>query len=349
MINAIVQPKKVKKPTLKDIAALSGLSVPTISQILNNKPNNFCSETKKQMVRRIAREINYFPDFASQIMTGKKTNTVGIICSQERVRHDEHITELLLTLSSKLEKMGNSTYMATLTANHSVDDLNKINNLINRGCSAFIFIGNPMKHQEIEQELQRHGIHYIGFICSKMQRNILVDSSIAFEAYIKKFIAEGRTKFKIFLTDEFKHQELNRRAHGLYRVFPDEEQSVLYERYVVTLPSPSDDFTDFKGNVFQTGYDVTKKLFEQDKNIQGLAFASDYYALGAASYLTEIGVKIGEDVALCGYNNTDAVRFSQVPISTADHQCEKICDMLIKKLKGSKPLQIVMEPQVILK
>jgi LacI family transcriptional regulator, galactose operon repressor len=348
-MNTVVQPKKVKKPTLKDIAALSGLSVPTISQILNNKANNFCAEDKKKMVRRIARELNYQPNFGYQIMTGKKTNTVGIICSQERVRQDEHVTELLLKLSSKLEKMGNATYMATLTADHPVADQNKINNLINRGCSAFIFMGNPMKHQDVEQELQRHGIHYIGFSSNQMQRNVVVDCSIAYEAYVKKFIAEGRTNFKIFLTDEFEHGMDNNRAEGLYRVFPNEERASLYERYIKLLPELPHELPNFGECLFQAGYEVTKKLFEQDKAVQGLAFATDYYALGAAKYLTEIGVKIGEDVALCGYNNTDAVKFSPVPISTADHQRNKVSDMLIENLKGTNPLKIVMEPKIILK
>ncbi|MCF6176289.1 MAG: LacI family transcriptional regulator [Victivallaceae bacterium] len=348
-MNSVVQQKKVKKPTLKDIAALSGLSVPTVSQILNNKANNFCAEDKKRMVRNIARELNYQPNFGYQIMTGKRTNTVGIICSQERVRQDEYITELLLKLSSELEKMGNATYMATLTADHPAADLNKINNLVSRGCSAFIFIGNPMNHQEVEQELQRHDIHYIGFNSNQMQRNVVVDCSIAYESYIRKFINEGRTNFKIFLIDKFEHSKNYNRAHGLYRVFPNEEKAVLYKRYISLLPKPPLELPNFGEHLFQVGYEVTKKIFEQDKTLQGLAFATDYYALGAAKYFTEIGVKIGEDVALCGYNNTDAVKFASLPISTADHQQDKISDMLIKNLKSNNPLKIVMEPRVILK
>ncbi len=343
------KPQRVKKPTLKDIAALARLSVPTISQILNNRANNYCSEATKAQVWKIAHKLNYQSNFGYQVMTGKKTNTVGLLCSQERVRQDEHITKLLLQLSSSLEGKGNASYMATLTADHSTADKQKIIDLINRGCSSFIFIGNPMEYQEVEEVLQTHGIHYIGLNNDMMQRSVQVDSSVAYEAYVKKFLSEGRTNFKILLNDSVNHREACGRVQGLFRAFPNENREILSQRYVSLLPDIPCHLHDFGDNIFQMGYEVTKALFEQDKTIQGLIFLSDLYALGATKYFTEIGVKVGSDIALCGYNNIDAIKFSTVPISTADHQCNKIKDVLIDNLAGIKPLRIVLEPEVILK
>ena len=52
--------------SLKEIAATVGLSVASVSEILNNRPNNYSSEATKERVRRVAKEIGVPGQFRLQ-------------------------------------------------------------------------------------------------------------------------------------------------------------------------------------------------------------------------------------------------------------------------------------------
>lgn len=335
--------EKIKNPTLKDIARKANVSVSAVSQILNNREVNFCSETKKTLVKRIASELHYQPNFGYRIMTGMKTNTVGIVFSSERIKNEGHITRLTMAISSRFEDKGFSAYMATM-GESAKDNFQKILNLVNRGCSSFIIFGNPFGSKEMEKYFDAHDIDYIGYNTTQLKRNISVDSSIAIQGFIEKFLNEGRHNFKLMLPDaNLKHGRLP----GLLRAFPEEDKDELIKKYCVNMSIV--DYEASLEDIYQDGYNQTKKIMEADNSIDGIIYHSDYYALGGAKYLFENGYKIGMTIAICGYNNTQAVRFFSHPISTADHNIKNLCEKLIKNLNSKCPLNKKYKPKVIFK
>ena len=69
------------KPTLKTIAQISGLAVPTVSRALNDAPD-IGSETKK-LVRKIANDIGYVPNRAGVRLRTGRTNVISLVMSTE--------------------------------------------------------------------------------------------------------------------------------------------------------------------------------------------------------------------------------------------------------------------------
>ncbi len=69
------------KPTLRTIAELSGLAVPTVSRALNDAPD-IGAETKAR-VRRIAAEIGYVPNRAGVRLRTGRTNVISVIMTTD--------------------------------------------------------------------------------------------------------------------------------------------------------------------------------------------------------------------------------------------------------------------------
>lgn len=88
-----------QKPTLKTIARLSGLAVPTVSRALNDAPD-IGAETKK-LVRRIADEIGYVPNRAGVRLRTGRTNVISLVLSTE---HDmmNHTARLISSIAGNL-------------------------------------------------------------------------------------------------------------------------------------------------------------------------------------------------------------------------------------------------------
>lgn len=87
------------KPTLKTIAQMSGLAVPTVSRALNDAPD-IGSDTKK-LVRRIADEIGYVPNRAGVRLRTGRTNVIALVMSTE---HDmmNHTARLISSVAGAL-------------------------------------------------------------------------------------------------------------------------------------------------------------------------------------------------------------------------------------------------------
>lgn len=78
--SGVIRPQE-GKPTLKTIAKLSGLAVPTVSRALNDAPD-IGNETKK-LIRKIAAEIGYVPNRAGVRLRTGRTNVISLVLPTE--------------------------------------------------------------------------------------------------------------------------------------------------------------------------------------------------------------------------------------------------------------------------
>src|SRR5699024_10091246 len=65
------------KPTIYDVAEKAGVSIATVSKVINNT-GKIGDKTKKR-VSRVMKEINYQPSMVASALTGKRTNTIGLL------------------------------------------------------------------------------------------------------------------------------------------------------------------------------------------------------------------------------------------------------------------------------
>jgi len=70
----------MKKITIKDVAARSGVSVSTVSQYLNGR-YNYMSEDTRDRVKSAVEELGYRPNFMARNLKNRSTKTIGIIVS----------------------------------------------------------------------------------------------------------------------------------------------------------------------------------------------------------------------------------------------------------------------------
>jgi LacI family transcriptional regulator len=88
-----------ERPTLKTIARLAGLAVPTVSRALNDAPD--IGEDTKRRVREIAQRIGYRPNRAGVRLRTGKTNVISLVLSTE---HDvmNHTARLISSIAGEL-------------------------------------------------------------------------------------------------------------------------------------------------------------------------------------------------------------------------------------------------------
>ena len=67
--------------SMKDISAVCGVSVATVSKALNNQ-NDIGQETKRR-IRQTAEEMGYFPNTAAKMLKTNRSYNIGVLFSHE--------------------------------------------------------------------------------------------------------------------------------------------------------------------------------------------------------------------------------------------------------------------------
>src|SRR5271170_6138011 len=70
-------------PTIKDVAKKAGVSITTVSFVLNNRADVVISEEVKKRVLKVARDMDYHPSAMAAGLAGKRTRNLGVIFYQQ--------------------------------------------------------------------------------------------------------------------------------------------------------------------------------------------------------------------------------------------------------------------------
>lgn len=105
------------KPTLKTIALMSGLAVPTVSRALNDAPD--IGAKTKELVRKIAADIGYVPNRAGVRLRTGRTNVISLVISTE---HENHTARMISSIAAGLD---NTRFHLNVTPYSPQDDLLK--------------------------------------------------------------------------------------------------------------------------------------------------------------------------------------------------------------------------------
>lgn len=127
----------IKKISLKDIAAVAGVSPALVSFVLNGKGKEYrVNEDTAKRIMDIARELNYQPNFAARSLRSGCTKTIGLVVSDIS---NPFFSQLARLLEDEAARHGFTVLFAS-----SDEDVNKmsrlVSNLVNRGVDGLIIV-----------------------------------------------------------------------------------------------------------------------------------------------------------------------------------------------------------------
>ena len=97
-----------KKPTVKDVAKAAGVSVATVSYVLNDKPGQKISEETRKKVLQIANLLHYTPRQEAVGLATGKSKMIGITyhLRADSPSRNLEITHLVNLLAERFSRMG---------------------------------------------------------------------------------------------------------------------------------------------------------------------------------------------------------------------------------------------------
>ncbi|SCA92110.1 Putative transcriptional repressor purR [Pseudolactococcus piscium] len=278
------------KLTLKDIAKQAGVSIPAVSQVLNNKPIRM-TEAKRALIKKIAKDNHYMPNLAAKALVSNKTYTIGIIIPDI---NNPFFANLAKQIESQLRNLG--YWLILVNSNEKfASEKELLPLLLNRGIDGLIFImSNQAYAQETKLKAMLSDIDtpYVlvdrgldQFDCNQIIFNNRLGGYLA----TKHLIASGHQTIGIMMNFPD-----NINCHYRYIGYQDalaESGILLDKRWVVSTKFDIED-----------AYDKAEQLL-RNPDITSIVAGNDMIALGIIRKANELGKKIPEDISIIGYDN----------------------------------------------
>jgi len=301
------------KPTIRDVAKKANVSVSTVSRVINQK--GYVHESTQKLVNDIIAELGFVPNQLARNLTSRSSKIVGVI-----VPHLGHTFygELLEGIEAQA-----STYGYKIMFCHTNDDpkreLEYLSFFEQYNIEGLIVASNFSQTSKL-LELNIPVIT-VDHILDETIPSITSNNIKGGELAAKKLIERGCKNILVFRGPSFL-LTTQERTLGFLNVM--NAKNLHANIYDMDLINP---------DIF-----MIKEIIQSNPNVDGIFCFSDTLAFVVVNTLIQQGVKVPEDIAVIGYDNTPHSKWMTPSISTI-HQSvnfmgKQSFNLLIKLMRG---------------
>lgn len=289
------------KITIKQIAEMAGVSVTTVSQILNNKGTRFSNETRER-VWEIVNKYHYKPDFFASNLINRHSKTIGMIIPDVT---DFFFSKIVEGAERYVNPLG---YMIVLCNSQQSQEkeIKYLEELSHRSVDG-ILLATPNKLApgfELSSDFyHRMPVMLIdrGINQRENGRLIVKEYEGAYQAV--SYLIENGHKTIGMLKESTGYYQLEERFNGYRHALKD--HNIEYKgRYVV-----ANELT------VNGGYAAAKELLRH-KEVTAIFCGNDAMAIGCYQAIYELGKRVPEDISVVGFDGLNLSEFVTPPLTT---------------------------------
>lgn len=313
---------------IKDIAKMANVGVGTVSRVLNNHPN--VKESTRKKVMDVINEINYIPNNSARNLKQTKNNSraIGVLI---RGVFNPFFSQMVDTINKKITEAGYTMILRQNDYARSGDD--EVRNLIALGkeirLQGLIYLGCNIDeiNEETFKDINEPLVLISGSKSYKKDKvnnfssvgiNQIDSAKMAVDHLIKK----GCKKIAIILGTKDESIIDKQRFKGYKKILS--ENKIEFNKDLIAY-----------GEYTSLGaYEQTKRILSTNNDVDGVFCTSDIMAIGATKAIFDLGLKVGKDVSIVGFDGMDMVKFYNPSITTVVQPRDEMASLGVDILVG---------------
>ena len=330
----------LKHTTIVDIAKKLGISASTVSRALSDHPD--IKKETKEKVKKIAKELRYYPNPIAQSLKNNRTTTIGVIVPE--IKHDFFSSAI-----SGIEEVAyQSGYTIILCQSNESFEREVINTdmlMHHRVAGVLVSISQNTKCGDHFQDLIKRRIPLVFFdrVCEDVvaSKVVIDDYKSAFDAV--SFLI-GKKYKRIAHFSGPKELDICKKRWSGYIDALKRADICLQNGYV-----------RYGGMHEQDGYTSMDSML-REKLIPDAIFAvNDPVAIGAFQRIKEARLRIPDDVAIMGFSNNKITTMIDPQLTTVDQPSfemgKKSAEILIDIIENKmvKPKTWVLDTTLLVR
>lgn len=305
--------------TIKEVAAKAGVSVATISRVLNGK-----GPVRPATGRRVlatAKALHYVPHAAARSLSTRTTHTIGLLLPD---LHGEFFSEVIRGIDAAARRRG---YHLLVSGFHS--DRVEMNAMLDavRGRVDGLIVMAPDRNALMSAD-EVAAMPVVRLNSGQGYASCInIDNFGGASAMVSHLASRGHRRIG-FIRGPQHNADAAERLRG-YR-------AAMRRLHVAPIEYPGD-FTE------EGGYAAAHEMTRKKPLPEAIFAANDSMAVGALRALREAGVAVPEEVALSGFDDIPIARYVTPALTTVNVEIAELgrraFEMLLEEINGRSPQQ----------
>ena len=337
---------KKKKITSMDIAEAAGVSQSTVSMVLNKKYNVSFSKETVEKVERAARELGYVPPKRKKKKGTKKEKLLVVFCSNLT---NPYYVMLLQGIESRAKEQGFGLFVCNTQRDLKMEEryLKMMWELRPLG---ILYTCNPSHcFMDLVKELsQKIPVAIINNQNEKMNVDAVELDNSKLGRIMARHLLELGHRNVAYIAPPLtaRQKQRSKRVEGFLKEY---EKSGLRENVIIKAAKEEIDLdVALIDSEYKIGYDLTKELLQENREITAIVGLNDMIAFGILDALHEAKIKVPSEMSVMGCDNTLFARMHKVDLTTIEHfvifKGRDACDIIMKKIASHDTRYSEIEP-----
>jgi len=328
-----------KKSTIKDIAAVLGLTPSAVSKALNDHPR--ISEKTKIAVKEAAIQLDYQPNYLSSALRKGKSNLVGVIIP----RVNSHFFSSVVENIEKVLNLNGYNIIMTQSNELYAKECQEIDTLLKIQVDGIIAsMANETTNLEYYQKIKSK-TELVLFDRGEEELNV-------------DYVGIDDYKSSHLVVDHLVSQNCKHIAHiaGFKHIRIYKERIRGYKDALEKWDLKMDENWIIESNLrLEDGRRIMQQLLDSQERPDAVYVAGDIAALGALQVLLENNIKVPEEIALIGFSDEPFTSLTQPSISTVNQHSDQIgkltAEAFLERMNDPKKKinRIILEPELIIR
>ncbi len=327
--------------TLNDIAELAGVSVSTVSRVLNNKAAEYrISPDTEEVILDAAQKLKYRPNQIARGLRLKRTNTLGVIAPDVS---NPFFAYIIKRVQNVAHNLGYSILVCNTDENLD-QEIEHVNMLYRNRVDGLIAmpVGQDFRHYFEWVDKGRPVVLLDRCFDGVDTNKVMVDNYTGSFDAVKHILSYGHRRIAFI--------------QGLPGTYTNSERLRGYRQALSDHGVDSDNDLIVGGDFREeNGYLETKLLLTMPDRPTAIFATSDLITLGALKAIYEEGLCIPHDVSLVMFDDFDFAPYLKCPITAVRQPKELMGEMAVKLLvdelkgesKGGK--RVVLKTQLVIR
>lgn len=307
-----------------DISRRAGVSIATVSRVLNNSPH--VSEATRKKVMAVIEGTGYVPNAFARGLGLNTMKTIGLLCPDAS---DPYLAQALACLERDFRQKGYDCLLSCtgreLTARQQGVELLKSRHVDGMVLMGSSFIEDGSADNDYIRDAARHVPVILlngAFSCENVYC-VLCDDQQAMAEATGALLDSGCQRI-LYL--HHSHNYSGRKKLAGYREAHHDRGMPVDEKLLCY-------FSQDKSSVHQ----VRDTLLQLEKD--GIAFdavltSEDILSVGALKYARASGRKVPDDLCVIGYNNSSLCLCAEPELTSVDNKLQAVCDHIVTTMLG---------------
>lgn len=335
---------------IKDVAKKAGVSVSTVSNVLNGRTDQMRKETLER-IKKCIEDLHYRPNRSAQQLKSGQVKMIGVLIPS-------FMNPNFAALVNILEKTAREQYgyqiMIGNTNRQDEQEQLFLEDMSSFGISGAIVVSADTEKDHFKKAID-NGMHIISFdgVDSSQTDTLLIDS-ISMDNFkagemAASFLIQQGLRDLVFVTihGDFlsRINKISGFKHALrsYGINDTDTELVIKE---------TEDFGD--AELIRIGSKAADLLLKNRKKLpSGIVTINDMVALGMISRFQSLGIKVPDDVSIIGIDDTYLSALMSPPLTTVASPLNKMAQQMLKRLisrvEGAllKPKEFLYMPKLV--